>query len=116
LSDERRKEIPEDVAADVLFAADHTCCKCNTRQKEVQIHHIDGNRNNNSLDNLAVLCIECHNQTLVKGGFGRKLNAPLVRRYRDHWNRRVEQQRELVHLNEKQSGVSTPIILKALPR
>lgn len=29
----------------------------------IQLHHIDGNRNNNSLDNLEMLCPNCHSQT-----------------------------------------------------
>ena len=29
----------------------------------LQLHHNDGNRNNNSLDNLKVLCPNCHSQT-----------------------------------------------------
>lgn len=29
----------------------------------LEIHHIDGNRKNNSLDNLQILCPNCHSQT-----------------------------------------------------
>ena len=29
----------------------------------IQLHHIDGNRDNNSLDNLQMLCPNCHSQT-----------------------------------------------------
>lgn len=30
---------------------------------KLQIHHIDGNRNNNDLENLQILCPNCHSQT-----------------------------------------------------
>lgn len=30
---------------------------------KLQVHHIDGNRENNSLDNLQLLCPNCHSQT-----------------------------------------------------
>ena len=34
------------------------CWQCGERGE--QIHHIDKNYNNNSLDNLEYLCLECH--------------------------------------------------------
>lgn len=100
--DTKRRKIPEDVAAHVLFLADRTCCICN-EAKEVQIHHINENPSSNTVDNLAVLCFDCHGKTQLKGGFGRKLDAAQVRLYRDHWHSTVEQRRErLVSLNEEQ--------------
>jgi hypothetical protein len=88
-----RVSIPSDVAADVMFASDSTCCKCNGRGKSVQIHHIDEDPRHNEPDNLAVLCLQCHDETQVGGGFGRRLNAPLVIKYRDAWIARVAQRR-----------------------
>lgn len=35
----------------------------NGRELVFELHHIDGNRNNNSLDNLMILCPNCHSQT-----------------------------------------------------
>lgn len=35
----------------------------NDRPLSLQLHHIDGNHNNNSLSNLIVLCPNCHSQT-----------------------------------------------------
>jgi hypothetical protein len=88
-----RVSIPVDVAADVMFASDGTCCKCNERGKAVQIHHINEDPSNNDPVNLAVLCLQCHDETQVSGGFGRHLNAQLVIRYRDNWHARVIQRR-----------------------
>jgi len=62
--------------------------------KNVQIHHIDGNRNNHTFDNLAVLCLECHNKTQVKGGFTQQLTASVVIEYRNNWNNRVTLRRD----------------------
>lgn len=42
----------------------------------MQLHHIDGNRNNNSLNNLQVLCPNCHSQTDTFCGRQRKKNRP----------------------------------------
>jgi len=54
-----RTPIPSDLAAEVLFASDNTCCVCRERGKRIQIHHIDESPSNNVFENLAVLCLEC---------------------------------------------------------
>jgi hypothetical protein len=89
-----RSPIPSDVAADVLFASDSTCCICRERGKAVQLHHIDEDPSNNEPGNLVVLCLECHNQTQISGGFGRRLNDTVVIKYRDEWLVRVIQRRD----------------------
>lgn len=89
-----RIPIPSSTAADVMFESDSTCCVCTVRGKAVQIHHIDEDPSNNSPDNLAVLCLQCHDDTQISGGFGRRLNAPLVTKHRDEWTIRVRRRRE----------------------
>jgi 5-methylcytosine-specific restriction endonuclease McrA len=37
----------------------HKCSKCG-KKEELQVHHKDGNRNNNVLSNLQIVCSECH--------------------------------------------------------
>jgi hypothetical protein len=59
----------------------------------VQLHHIDGDPSHNTELNLATLCQLCHDETLLKGGFGRKLSADLVVEFRDDWVRRVSERR-----------------------
>ena len=102
-----RVPIPDDTAAKVLVAHDRTCCVCHERGKRVQIHHIDGDNTNSDEANLAVLCLECHGETMVKGGFGRGLNAAQVTRYRDEWVERLAglKKRADAILLEKQVGV-----------
>jgi len=44
------------------------CEECGLREWRgniipLEIHHIDGNRTNNTLDNLQLLCLNCHYQT-----------------------------------------------------
>lgn len=89
-----RVQIPIDIASEVLFASDRVCCVCQTPGRPVQIHHIDSNPANNSFDNFAVLCLTCHNDTQIRGGFDRKLTTDLVRRYRADWLDRVRTRRE----------------------
>jgi hypothetical protein len=88
-----RISIPSDLAAEAMFASAQTCCVCTEPGKPVQIHHIDDDPSNNDPDNLAVMCLHCHDQTQVSGGFGRKLRAPLVRKHRTEWLARVAQRR-----------------------
>lgn len=89
-----RVPVPPDVAANALFAADRTCCVCRDRGKRVQIHHLDEDHANSVADNLAVLCFDCHDQTQLRGGFGRRLDAHQVKQYRDDWESRVRQRRD----------------------
>ena len=88
-----RVEIPRDIAADVLFLADRTCCVCRQKSRPVQLHHIDDDPTNSVAENLAVLCFDCHRETQIRGGFDRKLDAAQVRRYKTDWNMRVDVQR-----------------------
>jgi hypothetical protein len=89
-----RTPIPSDVADEVLFSQDHTCCICRERGKPVQIHHINGDPSDNRSDNLAVLCLHDHDRTLQRGGFGRTLTEGEVTKYRDDWLVRVERRYE----------------------
>jgi Protein of unknown function (DUF3298) len=88
-----RVEIPQDVAADVLFLSDRTCCVCRKRGRPVQLHHVDDDSSNSVADNLAVLCFDCHRETQIRGGFDRKLDAAQVRVYKADWVKRVAEQR-----------------------
>ncbi len=71
-----RRYPTEDECAAILVAADRTCCVCRLSGRPVQLHHIDDDRSNPAPDNFAVLCLDCHNETLQRGGFGRQLAEP----------------------------------------
>ena len=80
-----RTSIPKEVAAHVRWLSDDTCCICRERRKEIQIHHINGEPRDHCVENLAVLCLECHDNTQKKGGFTRKLDPQFVTLCRDKW-------------------------------
>ena len=80
-----RSEIPANVAAEVLYRNDHTCCICNVPRKHVQIHHINGDPSNNSPANLAVVCLDCHSLVTGAHGFGWHYSAGEVRNYKKAW-------------------------------
>jgi hypothetical protein len=89
-----RIPIPEELSARVLFEHDRTCCICNKPGLAIQIHHIDEDASNNDPENLAVLCLQDHEETQVRGGFGKKLKAVDVQLYRRKWLERVAKRRE----------------------
>ena len=89
-----RTPVPDDISAEVMFQHDRTCCVCRERGLAVQIHHIDEDPTNHAIYNLAVLCLEHHEQTQTRGGFAKKLKAADVIRYRDDWIRRIADRRD----------------------
>jgi hypothetical protein len=57
--DSPRTKIPAAVRREVRIESGIACIVCKTRVS-LEIHHIDGNRNNNDPENLANLCSNCH--------------------------------------------------------
>lgn len=87
-----RKKIPITNADQVMFDNDHTCCVCRVMFRPVQIHHIDS-PNNYSTDNLAVLCLEHHNQSTYPQGFTRRISQGELRKYKADWEELVQSKR-----------------------
>jgi hypothetical protein len=58
-----------------------TCRICQDNSKKIHIHHIDGNVENNHLNNLAVLCSYCHFAIHFKP------NSLLQRNLGNKWNK-----------------------------
>lgn len=115
----QRPPIPDNIAAEVLFASDRTCCVCQEKGKPVQIHHIDENPSNNVVENLAVLCFDCHDKTQIRGGFGRQLTASVVTKYRNEWLKDVRLRRDLANeraVTRQVGAVSISEQIKAEPR
>lgn len=85
-----RIPIPDELAAQVMFASDRTCCVCRMEKLKVQIHHIDGDPSNNVFDNLAVICLHCHSDAHTNGAFVRNLTPELIRLYNLSWREIVK--------------------------
>ena len=90
MAQKERNEIPAELAAKVLFLSNRICCVCRERRKPIQIHHIDEDPSNSSEENLAVLCLDCHHDTQIRGGFSRKLDALQIVLFRDEWHAIVD--------------------------
>ena len=108
-----RTPIPEDIASDVLFRHHHTCCVCNIERRSVQLHHIDDDNTNHAPENLAVLCLECHSDTQIRGGFGRKLRAQEVIKHRDDWVKRVAERKRRADEIIVEKMTTTPAVAAA---
>ena len=88
-----RKKIPENTQADVLFKSDRECVVCSVAKRGDHIHHIDEDPSNNVMDNLALLCFDCHNDASVKGSLRKGLTPKTIKKYRDLKYQSVEVKR-----------------------
>jgi len=109
----RRTKIPIRIEETVLFDSNRTCCLCRA-SNAVQVHHIDGNPDNNIINNLAVLCINCHDQVTKKGGITKNTSPGLVRRYQDEWYKIVRKRKEKQISDVKIKNLSERKILNLL--
>jgi len=74
---ENRFKIPQKIQDKILTSAQHRCCICGN--SDVQLHHIDGNPNNNDIGNLAVLCPTHH--AMVHGNLTKRITPSQLRLY-----------------------------------
>ena len=88
-----RPPIPDDIVAEVVHASDLSCCICQKPNSYRDIHHIDEDRTNNDVANLAVVCKECHTEIHAHREFSRKLTPATVTKYRDEWLKLVQERR-----------------------
>jgi hypothetical protein len=106
--------IPKEIAAQILFDSDRTCCVCRVRGRQVQLHHLDEDNSNDDPGNIAVLCFDCHRDTQITGGFDRKLDAHQIIIYRNDWIKRVRNRRTLDHGPEEISPQVTDPLLRLI--
>ena len=73
-----KKELPTSIRAHLISKSNNKCATCGwgelnpvTKQSPLTIHHIDGDCHNNSIDNLIVLCPNCHSITPNYGALNR---------------------------------------------
>jgi hypothetical protein len=80
-----RKQIPKKTQTELLFRNNMTCCICRDENKGIHIHHIDADRNNNDINNLAVVCTICHDKIQKKGGLTKEFPPDVVKKYKQDW-------------------------------
>lgn len=79
----------------LLFRSDHTCSICRQIGKDVQIHHIDGHNSNNNINNLIVLCLDCHSRVTGNAGLGRRFTKGELTRYKRSWEQTIMDKRRV---------------------
>lgn len=82
-----RKAISQTVQAEVLLESRRRCCICyglsrDTSIKQVQIAHLDKDSSNNSKDNLAILCVNHHDQYDSRTSQSKNFTLHEVERFR----------------------------------
>lgn len=92
-----RRRTPAHTEIKILVRNRHSCCICakDGLGKEIVIHHIDGNPNNNKPSNLAVLCLmhaSMADAGLKRGklGTGKKLKPDEVSLFKKMWEKKTE--------------------------
>ena len=94
MAKKKRVKIPDEVASELLYMNDHTCCLCKDPGKPVQIHHINEDPSDNSLENLAAVCVECQNKIHRKGGVEKGYLPSEVQKHKILWEKAVANKRK----------------------
>jgi hypothetical protein len=84
----KRPPIPAEAQKAVLVRSRRRCCLCfglefDASYKDIQIAHVDHNRNNNKEDNLAALCLVHHNVYDSKPSQSKGFTAQELRHHRE---------------------------------
>jgi tetratricopeptide (TPR) repeat protein len=104
------KGIPKKLKDKLLVEACHACVICGNFR--VQIHHIDGNKENNDESNLIVLCVNHHDEAeMSKEGrsFTANLTIAQLRLYKE------KQKQELYYKKRVEKGVDLELLLPLPP-
>jgi hypothetical protein len=108
-----RTKISEDVEAEILFRSNRQCCV--DQKRGDHIHHIDSNPSNSNIQNLALLCFDCHNEASMKGSLRKKLTPKTILKFREHHYKTIQSQRAIFikKLNHPIQKLATEDLLNA---
>ncbi|MFC8684816.1 hypothetical protein [Brevibacillus porteri] len=92
-----RKKLPQDLEAEVLIKSKRRCCLCSGlnndfEEKAGQIAHLDKNRDNNSLNNLAFLCFVHHDKFDSTSSQSKNYTKTEIKKYREELHKYYEKQ------------------------
>ena len=102
--------IPARLKNRLLVEAKHACVICGASR--VQIHHIDGNKQNNDQSNLIVLCVRHHDEAeMSKEGrsFTANLTPAQLRLYKE------KQKQERAHPGRVKQAAAGQLVLPIPP-
>ena len=106
-----RRKIPKSLETEVLTQSRRRCCLCfglkkDAAVKEGQIAHVDQDRTNNAIGNLAWLCLSHHDQYDSRPSQSKGITAMELKAYRDEMCRAVEENE--LPSNDERSPVIIP--------
>jgi hypothetical protein len=87
---ELHQKIPPKLQSRIYYKSAKTCAVCREKHKPVQIHHIDQNRNNNSEENLILLCNNCHDEAHTKHRLSQNLTPEKLIYCKNEWENQVK--------------------------
>ncbi len=107
-----RPSIPRKIEDEVMFKSKHKCY-CGKRGEE--IHHIDGNKFNNDIDNLVLICHYHHDDASVKNGLIKRLNPRQIKQRRDELYLQNEKKNRLAlkHYSKTLKSITDDNLFKA---
>jgi hypothetical protein len=88
-----RPPIPQETVIDILFSSKSICCVCRDPDQPIIIHHIEewSDSKDHSRDNLAVLCVGCHDKAHTQHKLSQNLTANKIKDFRQKWERQVRE-------------------------
>jgi len=89
---EQRPPIPTETLMKVLFDNRFQCCVCRDRKQSIIVHHIDEWAQSRSHDpeNLAVLCLQHHDEAHTKRTLSQNLDVATLRGFKAEWEAEVK--------------------------
>jgi hypothetical protein len=97
-----RIQIPGKIMDEVRIFSGDRCCICQHRGQH--IHHLNEINSDHTLNNLALLCFNCHDRATRGPGLGHGLNARTIRAFREVWYKLVEERRARYARRPRQSA------------
>jgi hypothetical protein len=87
-----RTRVPESIQAEVVTSCRRRCCICyglngDLELKRGQIAHLDKDRNNNKIDNLAFLCMDHHDEHDSRTSQSKSFLIQEIKGYREELNK-----------------------------
>lgn len=89
-----RPPIPESTLINLLWRNRRTCCVCRKQNKSIIVHHIEewSVSRDHSIENLAVLCLDCHDLAHTKKQLSQNLTPKELRENKIRWENIVSKQ------------------------
>lgn len=90
---EQRPPIPIETLTKVLFDNRFMCCVCRDSKKSVIVHHIDewAKSRSHNIENLAVLCLEHHDEAHSRKALSQNLDGKTIRELKFKWESEVKE-------------------------